>query len=263
MDEKRGRVAFEQDGATARITLDDAERGNALDAGVIEELLQAVRAADDSGSAVIVLASTGRYFSVGGDLQAFAGADDMGLLVDDLAESLHRLVSELVRSRAVVVAAVQGPAAGAGVSLAAAADVVIASSDSSFTLAYTSVGLSHDGGSSMLVHTLGLHRALRMALLNDRLSAQEARDAGLVARVVTAEALDATVEAVVASIASGAGEALAAAKALMRNAAEPHPESVMRAETLSIRQVARGDGVEGVRAFLAKRTPVFTRVPRR
>lgn len=248
-------VQYEHKRGVAFITLNRPAQGNALDAATVNGLLDAVRRAHADNSRVIVLGATGRYFCVGGDLSSFAAAENMSDFVDDLAESLHRVVSELVRSTAVVVAAVQGHAAGAGVSLAAAADVVVATESSSFTLAYSTVGLSNDGGSSMLVHTLGLHRTLRMALLNDRLTSQEAHHAGLVARVVPDGGLEAAVAGVLDTLTGLSAVALASSKELLRTTAEPSPEAVMRRETLSIRRTAAADGPERVAAFLEKRTP--------
>ncbi len=121
-----------------------------------------------------MLRSEGRAFSFGGDVGAFATADDREQMVDDLAETLHRTISDLHRMDAVVVSAVQGMAAGAGVPLAAVADVVLAGASARFTLAYTKIGLSPDGGSSLLSASLGLHRALHLALLNPILTAQQA-----------------------------------------------------------------------------------------
>ncbi|MDT9593625.1 enoyl-CoA hydratase/isomerase family protein [Nocardioides zeae] len=242
----------------ARITLADPERGNAIHPAMVAELGEAVRTADRAGARVIVLASTGRFFSVGGDLRGMAAADDMAAHLDDLADDLHRVVSDLQRSRAVVVAAVQGVAAGAGFPLAAAADVVLAGRSASFTLGYTKVGLSPDGGTSLLVHTLGLHRTLRLALLGDRLDAEEAYAAGLVARVVDDADLETQTDAVVALLAAGAPDAQATAKRVVRDAAEPAPEARLRAEARGITAQAGGpEGAEGVAAFLAKRAPVF------
>ncbi|MFB9764429.1 enoyl-CoA hydratase-related protein, partial [Nocardioides kongjuensis] len=149
-------------------------------------------------------------------------------------------------------------AAGAGFPLAAAADVVIAADGAKFSLAYTKVGLSPDGGSSLLVHSLGLHRALRLALLGDLLTAQDAYDAGLVARVVPADELAATVDQVVDGLAAGSATANAAAKRLLREVAAPTPETALRKESLSIRTLAESpDGREGVAAFVEKRAPKF------
>jgi 2-(1,2-epoxy-1,2-dihydrophenyl)acetyl-CoA isomerase len=251
-------VRYEYDAGVARITLADGERGNPIHHDSVAQLHDAVRSAQRDGARVVVLAAEGRFFSVGGDLGAFAGADDVAGFIDDLAEALHRVVSELVRSDAVVVSAVQGTAAGAGFPLAAAADVVIAADSAKFSLAYTKVGLSPDGGSSLLVHTLGLHRALRLALLGDLLTAQDAYDAGLVARVVPADELAATVDQVVDGLAAGSATANAAAKRLLREVAAPTPETALRKEALSIRTLAESpDGREGVAAFVEKRAPKF------
>jgi 2-(1,2-epoxy-1,2-dihydrophenyl)acetyl-CoA isomerase len=251
-------VRYSYDAGVARITLADGDRGNPIHPESVAALHDAVRSAHRDGARVIVLAAEGRFFSVGGDLGAFSTADDVPAFIDDLAEALHRVVSELVRSDAIVVSAVQGTAAGAGFPLAAAADVVVAAESAKFSLAYTKVGLSPDGGSSLLVHTLGLHRALRLALLGDLLTAQQAYDAGLVARVVPADELGAAVDAVVDTLAAGSGSAQAAAKRLLREVAVPAPESALRKETLSIRSLAgSSDGREGVAAFVEKRAPKF------
>ncbi|WP_141015252.1 enoyl-CoA hydratase/isomerase family protein [Nocardioides sambongensis] len=251
-------VRYSYTDGTARITLVDGDRGNPVNSGQVEQLFAAVRQAGRDGARVIVLAAEGRFFSVGGDLGAMATSADMPAFIDDLADALHRVVSELIRSEAIVVSAVQGTAAGAGFPLACAADVVLAAESAKFSLAYTKVGLSPDGGSSMLVDSLGLHRTLRLALLGDLLTAAEAQAAGLVARVVPAEELAAAVDAVVAQLIVGSASAQAATKRLLREHAVPSPETALRAETLSIRGLAgSADGREGVTAFLEKRPAVF------
>lgn len=251
-------VSYSFADAVARITLDDGDRGNPVHPGSVAALHDAVRRANADGARVIVLASTGRFFSVGGDIAGFGAAEDITSFVDDLAEALHRTISELLRSPAIVVSVVHGVAAGAGFPLAAAADVVLAGRSAKFTLGYTKIGFSVDGGTSLLVHTLGLHRTLRLALLNDVISAEEALAAGLVARVVEDGDLVGTADAVVAQLAAGSAGAQAATKRLLRAVAEESPESVMRAESLSIRaRAGEPDGREGVRAFLEKRAPEF------
>ena len=251
-------VRYEHADGVARITHADGANGNPVHLESVTELHDAVRNAQRDGARVVVLAAEGRFFSVGGDLGAFAGADDVRVFIDDLAEALHRVVSELVRSEAIVVTVVQGTAAGAGFPLAAVGDIVLAADSAKFSLAYTKVGLSPDGGSSLLVHTLGLHRTLRLAILGDLLTAQEAYDAGLVARVVPADELAATTEQVVATLAAGSPTANAAAKRLLRDVVAPAPETALRKESLSIRALAGSpDGREGVAAFVEKRAPKF------
>ena len=245
------------DGA-ATLTLARPERGNSLDQACIDDLLEAVRRARTDDARVVVLRADGRAFCVGGDVAAMAAATDRERYLDDLAETLHRAVAELQQLDAVVVSVVQGVAAGAGVPLAAAADLVLAGSSARFTLAYTKIGLSPDGGSSLLSASLGLHRALHLALLNPMLTAQEAREAGLVAQVHPDDQLDAACAAVVTQLLAGSRTAQVAAKRLLRAQAIPSPESALRREALAIRAAADGaDGAEGIQAFLAKRPAVF------
>jgi 2-(1,2-epoxy-1,2-dihydrophenyl)acetyl-CoA isomerase len=251
-------VHYEQHDGVARIRLTNGDRGNPLNQAVVDELAQAVRRARADDVHVVVLSAEGRAFSVGGDVPAFASAEDPGLLIDDLAESLHRVVSELHRMDAVVVSVVHGTAAGAGVSLAAAADLVIAAASARFTLAYTKIGLSPDGGSSLLTASIGLHRAMQFALLNPVVSADEARTMGLVAQVRSDQDLDAGVEEVLSLLRSGSRTAQVAAKRLLRETATPGAEAALRRETLSIRErAASPDGHEGVAAFMEKRAPRF------
>ena len=251
-------VEYEQEDGVARIRLANGDRGNPLDQAAVDELARAVRRARADDVHVVVLSAEGRAFSVGGDVSAFAAAEDTEQMVDDLAESLHRVVSDLHRMDAVVVSVVHGTAAGAGVSLAAAADLVVAAASARFTLAYTRIGFSPDGGSSLLTASVGLHRALQLALLNPVVSADEARAMGLVAQVHPDEALPAAVEEVVSLLRSGSRTAQVAAKRLLRETATPGAEAALRRETLSIRtRAASPDGREGVTAFLDKRAPSF------
>lgn len=253
-------VSYAYAEGVARITLNDPDRGNPIHADQVTELHAAVRRAGADGARVILLASTGRFFSVGGDLAAFGGQEDVATYIDDLAEALHRVVSELIRNPAIVISVVHGPAAGAGFPLAAAADVVLAGRKAKFSLGYTKIGLSVDGGTSLLVHTLGLHRVLRLAMLNDVMDAEEALAAGLVARLYENEDLTEAADALAATLAAGPAAAFATTKKLVRDAAEAAPESVLRAESLAIRERSADlDGREGVRSFVEKRAPEFQR----
>ena len=235
-------VTYDHLDGVARIRLVDGDRGNLLDQATVDALTRAVRRARSDDAHVVVLSAEGRAFSLGGDL----------------AESLHRVVSDLHRMDAVVVSVVQGTAAGAGVPLAAAADLVLAASSAQFTLAYTRLGFSPDGGSTLLTASIGLHRALNLALLNPVLSAAEARAIGLVAQVHPDGELAAAVEDVVRLLRAGSRSAQVAAKRLLRETATPNAEAALRRETLSIRtRAADPDGREGVVAFLAKRAARF------
>jgi len=252
------KVRYEAANGTARITLASPGDGNAINPQMAAELLAAVRRAKADDARVVVLSAEGKAFCVGGDIRSFASAENVEDFLDDLAEGLHHFVSELYRMDAIVVSAVSGVAAGAGVALAAAADIVLAAESAKFTLAYTGIGFSPDGGTSLLTSSLGLHRTLHMALLNPKLTAAEAQAAGLVAEVHPDDELPAAVEKVVSTLLAGSRTAQVATKRLLREQATPLAEGALRKETLSIRACAAApDGREGVAAFLEKRAPRF------
>lgn len=245
-------------GGALWITMTRAESRNSITTDSVAGLLDAVRWAGANNARVLVLQGDARAWSVGGDLGAFHRAENPARYVDDVAEALHRLISELTHADAIVVAAVDGVAAGAGMPLAAAADIILASTRARFTLGYTKIGLTPDGGSTLLTSTLGLHRTLALALLNPVLSAQEAMDCGLVTQVSEPAELRGAVESVVATLVSGSAGALATAKHLIRARASADAEAGMRAESLAIRRaVAGSDAAEGIAAFLEKRRPAF------
>ncbi|GAA1561218.1 enoyl-CoA hydratase-related protein [Kribbella sancticallisti] len=252
------RIRYRGAGGAAYITLARPDRRNSLDLATLDELGRSVRRARADDVRVVVLAADGDAFSVGGDLVAIAAADDREQYVEDLAETLHRAITELHNLEAVVVSVVTGVAAGAGVALAAAADVVLAAHSARFSIAYTKVGLSPDGGTSLLSASLGLHRALYLALLNPLLTAEEAMTAGLVAEVHPDDELPAAVERVVGTLLTGSRTAQVVAKRLLRCASSPDPAWVMRREALTIRAaVGSADAQEGIAAFLDKRRPRF------
>ncbi|MFN2538587.1 MAG: enoyl-CoA hydratase/isomerase family protein [Mycobacteriales bacterium] len=246
-----------RDGA-AYVTLCQPERGNPIDLTLARELRDAVARARTDDVRVVVLDHEGKAFSFGGDISAMGAAEDPSAMITELADTLHDGVLALQQLDAIVVSVVRGTAAGAGFPLAAAADVVLASEDARFTLAYTKIGLTPDGGSSLLTTTVGLHRALHWALLNPLLTAADLQAAGIVAQVHPAAELDAAVEKVVAQLLAGSRDALVSAKHLLRNKVAPDAAEALDKETAGIAVAAGGpDRREGVRAFLEKRAPAF------
>lgn len=254
-------VGYHLDGAgVAWITFTDAERGNPLSPQSVDDFQHAVSRAGEEGARVVVLGARGRFFSVGGDLRTFAEAGvhgRAGALVDDLAAQLHRAVADLMAADYLVIASVHGPAVGAAFPLVASADVVVAAESATFSLGYLDVGLSVDGGTSLLVRSLGLHRVLQLALLGDSLSAARAQQLGLVARVCPDDELVQVTGDLATQLATRAQPAASATKRLLRRVAgevEPH----LAREQRAIRTAADSpDGLEGVRAFLEKRRPSF------
>ena len=170
----------------ARLVLNRPDAGNAMDTALVSALLGHARALGERADVrVVVLAAAGRAFCVGGDLKHFASqGDDVARGVRAVADPLHEALELLSSLDAPVVAAVNGVAAGAGMSLVCAADLAIAGESARFTMAYTAAGLSPDGGATwFLPRIVGARRAAELMLLNDRLDAQGCgsarnRDAG-------------------------------------------------------------------------------------
>lgn len=238
------------------LVLDRPEAYNAIDYESALALRDAV--AQCERARVVVLWSEGPAFCVGGDLATFAAAPSMPARIEEMAEAVHAALVGLWRLDAVVVTRLNGVAAGIGVPLAAAGDLIIASATARLDLAYVRVGLTPDGGTSLLLASIGLHRLLRMALLSPAISATEAKEMGLVAEVVEPDALDTRVEAVVRQLLHGPAQALVGARRLLRDRAVPDPVAALAAETALI--VAQGyepDAREGITAFLEKRLAQF------
>lgn len=239
------------------ITFARGDTGNTIGVEMVSEFADAVAAAESANVGVVVIAGAGRFFCLGGDLREFAEAASTSDLTAQLAGSLATVVGQVADLPAVVVAAVQGAAAGAGVAIAAAADVVLATESATFTLAYTRAGLSPDGGATLVTRTIGLHRTLAWALLNPTISAREAMHAGLVAQVHPDSEFDACVADLAARLSRGSRDAQVATKRLVRRAAAA-PEEHWQLEIDQISALSESpDGQEGISAFLGKRPAAF------
>jgi 2-(1,2-epoxy-1,2-dihydrophenyl)acetyl-CoA isomerase len=251
-------------GGVVTITLDRPDRLNAMDAALLDGLLAAVEGAmSDPCVRVVVLTGAGRAFCVGGDLQGFAA----GVLDDaPVATRVGQLrrwmrVCELLRAGpAVTVAAVNGACAGAGLSLALACDLRLASATAVFRTAFLGAGLSGDfGGTWSLSRLLGEARAKELYLLDEKVPAGEALRLGLVTRVFAAEEFAASVDEVVEALAGRAPLALRGIKENLTDAARLSFAEACDSE--AARHVACSlstDAAEAAAAFLARRAPVFT-----
>ena len=225
-----------------------------------DALLAVIEQARRERPTVLVLTSGSAGWCVGGDLTAFASADDRAGYIDALASKLHEAVLALQALDAIVITVVEGAAAGAGLPLAAAGDIVLASETARFTLGYTKIGLTPDGGTTLLAATLGLHRLLYAALVNPVMDARTAAAHGLVAEVIAPERLHARAEELARSLAGGSGAALAATKRLVRDRVQSDASAALDAEQVVLVAAAgRPDAAEGIDAFLAKRKPSFPR----
>lgn len=255
-------LLFENHNGIARITLNRPDAANGMDMTLGRELLDAVLFCDQHPDIrVLIVTGNGNFFSAGGDLKAFAGyGDAISERIHELTVYLHAAISRLARLRAPVIMAVNGVAAGAGFSLAMAGDVVLASERARFTMAYTAAGLSPDGGASyFLPRLVGLRRAQELMISNRRLNAEEAQEWGLVTRVCTHDGLMAEVQGLALQLAAGATRALGTVKQLLAISTNNSLDAQMALEGEAIARLAAShDGQEGIQAFLAKRTPVFT-----
>lgn len=204
----------------ASLVLNRPDAGNALDlqvAGELADALASIARRDDVR--VIVLSAAGRIFCGGGDVHDMATEEDRPAFLTELAGSVHDSLRALDALPIPVVAAVQGATAGGGLGLLLAADVVVASSASSFATAYAGVGLSPDCGVSInLPRAIGLRRALQMLVRGVRIDAPTALDWGLVDEVVEPEGLEAALEEIVSSLLDRPVRAIGQARRLARAA---------------------------------------------
>jgi 2-(1,2-epoxy-1,2-dihydrophenyl)acetyl-CoA isomerase len=253
-------VLVESHGPVALITLNRPESSNTLNLQTAMDLLAAaMTCARNAAVRAVVLTGAGRHFSFGGDLRAIAPREvALDEHVRELTTYLHAAISHFVRMDAPVIAAVNGTAAGAGVSLVAMADLALCARSSKFNLAYTSVGLTPDGGATFLLpRIVGVKRAMELMLLNRVLSAEEAAAWGLVNEVVADEQLLARAVEIAERLAHGAVSAYGATKRLMaQSLGALESQMVLESETIAAQAVS-ADGLEGMGAFLAKRKPHF------
>jgi len=254
-------ILFDVRDHVAHITLNRPEVANSLNREMASDLMHAVmRCSEDSAIRAVVITGTGPMFCSGGDLKEFAAqGEHLPYHLKEVTTYLHAAISRLTRMDPPVVAAVNGTAAGAGMSLACACDIVVAAETARFTMAYTRVGLTPDGSSTyFLPRLVGLKRALELTLTNRVLSAQEALEWGIVTRVVPDTELLAQAHALAAQLAAGPTKTLGSSKRLLHTGWTETLETQMEHESQTIADMARtADASEGITAFLEKRTAKF------
>ena len=244
----------------ATITLNRPDAGNAMNGEMTRELADAALRCDvDPAVRAVLITGAGKMFCPGGDLKVFAAQADLHAHLAEMATHLHTGISRLRRMDPPVVAAVNGVAAGGGMSLAMACDIVLAAESARFIMAYTRAGLTPDGSATyFLPRIVGAKRALELTLTNRMLTAQEAADWGIVARVLPDDKLLDEAHQLAARLASGPTRAFGRAKHLLERAWTETLETQMEAEGRTIADSARSaDAREGITAFLEKRRPQF------
>jgi 2-(1,2-epoxy-1,2-dihydrophenyl)acetyl-CoA isomerase len=256
-------IALEVEGGVATLSLDRPEKRNAIDSRMHGDLAAALDlVAADPAIRALVLTGRGSAFCSGQDLTevATARADENFRVDEHIRATFNALVLRLRAVDVPVIASVNGVAAGAGWSLALAADLRIASEDASFTQAFTKIGLIPDTGSTwFLPELVGTSRALQLMYSGEVVSATRALDWGLVNEVVPAEQLASRTAELAAHLAAMPTTALALTRrAVLRAPASSLEEALELEAQLQQRAAATDDHVEGVAAFLEKRTPTFT-----
>lgn len=245
----------------ATITFNRPAVMNALDADTIREFCVAsLRAETDTGSKVVVLRGAGPAFIAGGDVAQFQrNVTDMAELVPELASALHQGILALRRAPKPVIAAAHGAVAGAGISIMLACDLVLAAAGTQFSLAYSRIGASPDGGATWFLPRLtGYQKAMELMLLADTIDAETMQALGMVNRVIAAEQLEAETEKLARRLAAGPAQAYAETKALVNRSLHDGLAAHLDAEALAFaRCAATGDFKEGVTAFVEKRKPAF------
>ncbi|BEV71086.1 enoyl-CoA hydratase/isomerase family protein [Paludibacterium sp. THUN1379] len=252
-----------QDGI-ARLTLHRPAAFNALNTEGIVRLAEiASQLAQDPHLRVVVIRGAGdKAFCAGGDVTTFVEqSEQVGRLLQEMTDPLHQAVARLMQLDAPVIAAVNGVAAGVGLSLVAAADLAIAVDSARFNTAYTQIGYTPDGGSSWLLPRLiGQRRAMELYLTGRTLSAAEALEWGLINRVVANGQLDETIEQLVTQLANGPTGSFGGVKRLMLSSSTNALEAQLAQEARTIiAQSQTDEGREGVRAFVEKRPARFPR----
>jgi 2-(1,2-epoxy-1,2-dihydrophenyl)acetyl-CoA isomerase len=243
--------------AVTTLTLNRPDALNALTAELRRELLAAIKAASrDAEVRAVVITGAGRAFCAGADLRGGSGEREFRRVLADEYNPLIEAIRALPRP---VIAAVNGVAAGAGVSLALAADLVIAAEEARFVPAFHRIGLVPDSGlTRTLVRAVGRHRAFEVLMGERQLSASEAQAAGLVAAVVPSDRLADTARELAERLASGPTRAIGLTKRLIAEAEDASLSDSLAAEA-ALQEVAgrTEDHAEGVAAFTEKRDPAF------
>lgn len=255
-------LEIDQASGIAALTLNRPEVLNAIDLPTARALLDAAKTLKaDPSVRCVMLRGAGRAFAAGGDMARFAeDFSQAGKVADDLLDALIPAMVILREIDAPLLASVQGAVAGAGLSLMASCDLVVAAEGTRFLTAYDKVGAIPDwGGTYFLPRKIGLQRTAQMFLLGEPMSAAEALDAGLVNRVVPADQLAAVTDEMARKVASGPTKAHGYYKRLATRTFDTELLAHLEAERAAFRTLTAGEDFrEGVSAFLAKRAPKFT-----
>jgi 2-(1,2-epoxy-1,2-dihydrophenyl)acetyl-CoA isomerase len=255
-------IRSEREGAVAYLRLHRPEKLNALTAKMSHELSDALEGiAGDDDVRCVVITGEGRGFCAGQDLSEFGdGTGERPDIQAHLADTYHRLIPQIHEVPKPVIAGVNGVAAGAGLSLAMACDLRIASDAARFTQAFVKIGLVPDsGGTFFLPRAVGYAKALQLSITGDLLDAETAESIGLVNRVVPAASFEDDLRAEAERLAAMPTAAIAETRTLLLEALTLDLHEALAREAKAQERMAKSDDfLEGVTAFMEKRDPKFT-----
>ena len=256
-------IKLEQDGGVATLTINRPEKLNGLDLKTVEEMISAVQKVRDDGDArALIVTGAGRGFSSGADLSSggvgggTSGKPDAGKVLET---HYNPLLENMMALNAPIITAVNGPAAGAGCSLALFGDFVIAAESAYFLQAFVNIGLVPDVGSTWLLpRVIGRARALQMMMLGEKIPARQAEEWGMVYKVVPDEKLMDEARGLAERFASGPTQSYALIRQGIRDCMDKPLSEALRVERQNQLHAGRTeDFTEGVKAFLGKRKAEF------
>lgn len=256
-------IDYELTGETATITLHNPALKNALTLGMAKEISEAVERVEESDARCLVLQGSDGTFCAGGDiksmLEGLSEDRDMEETIQEAALPVNRSVQHVYECSVPTVAKVDGPAFGAGATLALACDVVLASERSELSFGFRRIGLSVDSGTSYLLpRAVGQKKAMDLVYTGDVIDADRAEELGIVSRVIPDEEFESRATEFVETVATGPTVALEHSKELLQHGADRTFDEVIEAEKDGLRACFASEDFEtGVRSFVNKQSPEF------
>jgi 2-(1,2-epoxy-1,2-dihydrophenyl)acetyl-CoA isomerase len=253
-------ATLDVDGAVAIVTLNAPEQHNAFDEAMLRSLLDVLhRIERDPSPRCVIVTGRGAFFSAGGRLDIFGEVTDFPQRLCSLIDLAHALVRRMAALPLPVIVAVNGVTAGGAIGLVLAGDYVVAAEAARFRTAYAALGLVGDAGvTKLLAEAVGRRRARHLLMTNRTFTAGEALTWGMIDEVVPAERVSARAHEVAAAFASGPTCAFRAMKTLLNEAGgNAYGRHLDRERELMLGVADTADALEGIRAFVEKRRPIF------
>lgn len=256
-------VTFEVADETAVITLDNPDMRNALTIEMAHGIKEAIAEVPETDARCVVIEGAEDAFCAGGDIQSMLEAVstdiDMDEMIEEVGKPINKTVQDVYECPLPTVAKVDGPAYGAGGSMAVACDIVLASERAELSFGFQRIGLSIDSGTSYLLPRLvGENTAKRLVLTDAVLDAEEAAELGLAQEVFPTDDFEREAQEIIDQVAGGPTVALSNSKALIQQGLDRSMDEAIDHEVESLKEVFRtADFAEGVTAFMEQRSPEF------